>query len=240
MRSKDFKKNALAALKGNWIIAVIAGFIAMTLGGVEGFSTGFSFNIEIPLTPDMENSVEQVSKLVTEYSIPDEFWTAYFIALGISLLISLALFIIGSAVGVGYARFNLDMVDGERPKLRTLFSYFNRTGTAVCARLLVFIRIFFGFIFFIIPGVVAMYQYALVNQVIADNPGITARDALRESKRLMKGNKWRYFCLNLGFVGWSFLAALTFGIGYYVLVPYMYAAYAEFYRHAKLKAAFYL
>jgi hypothetical protein len=58
MRSKDYRQSALASLKGNWFIAVIAGAIAMLLGGVEGFSANFSFNIQLPTSPDMENGVE--------------------------------------------------------------------------------------------------------------------------------------------------------------------------------------
>lgn len=238
MPIKDFKKQALSSLRGNWIISVIACFLAVLLGGVEGFSTSFSVNVNIPLLPDMENDVEQASSFAE--SIPDEFWTVYFIVLGVAFLISIVFFIIGSAISVGYARFHLDMAKGDKPKLRTLFSHFGQTGTAVAARILVFIRIFIGTIFFIVPGIIAAYQYVLVMQVIADNPGISAREALRESKRLMKGNKWKYFCLNFSFIGWSFLAALTGGIGYYLLIPYMQASFAEFYLYAKRKAMFFI
>ena len=237
MRSKDYRQSALASLKGNWFIAVIAGAIAMLLGGVEGFSASFSFNIQLPTSPDMENGVEQVSRLAAE--MPEELIAILLISYVISMIIAIAIFIIGCAVAVGYARFNLDMVSGAKPKIRTLFAHFDQLGTALCARLLVFVRIFFGLIFFIVPGIIAMYQYAMVNQVIADNPGITAREALRESKRLMKGNKWKYFCLSLSFLGWSILSALTGGIGYYLLVPYMQATFAEFYRSIKIRANFY-
>ena len=237
MPIKEYKKKALSALKGNWIISVIACFIAMVLGGIEGYSVNFTINVNVPLIPDVENGVEQTAKFLD--TDPNTLLTVLLISSAISLVLSIVLFIVGSAVGVGYARFHLDMAEGEKPRLRTLFSHFDQTGTAVCARLLVFLRVSIGTIFFIVPGVIARFKYALVNQVIADNPGITAREALRESKRLMKGNKWKYFCLSLSFIGWSILALFTGGIGYYVLVPYMQATLAEFYRHAKLKAAFF-
>ena len=238
MRSRDFKHQALQNLKGNWIISVIACVIALLLGGVEGFSFSYSFNVNLPWDAGMQNGTEQISLLSME--IPDQVWTAYFTYLGLSFLLSILLFIVGSGIMVGYARFNLDMAEGVRPKIRTLFSHFRQMGTMICARLLVFLRVCIGFMFFIIPGIIAMYQYALVPFVIADNPGITAREALRESKRLMKGNKWKYFCLTLGFLGWSILAAFTGGLGYYVLIPYMQASYAGFYRYAKVKAKFYV
>ena len=237
MRSKDYRQSALASLKGNWIVAVIAGAIAMFLGGIEGFGVSYSFNIYLPTTPEMENGVEQAAKLVTE--IPEEYIITLLISYAISLVFAAFMFVIGCGINIGYSRFNLDLASGNKPKIRTLFAHFGQLGVAVRARILVFLHVFVGFIFFIVPGVIALYQYSLVSQVIADNPGINAREALRESKRLMKGNKWRFFCLGVSFVGWSILSAFTFGIGYYLLVPYMQAAYAEFYLYAKRRAAFY-
>ena len=49
------------------------------------------------------------------------------------------------------------------------------------------------------------------------------------SKELMAGHKWRLFCLNLSFIGWGILSALTCGIGDLWLNPYIYAAKAAFY-----------
>jgi uncharacterized membrane protein len=66
---------------------------------------------------------------------------------------------------------------------------------------------------------------------MAENPDMSANEAIRESKRLMKGNKWRFFCLQLSFIGWELLAIFfTAGIGLLWVVPYQQAAYAAFYR----------
>jgi uncharacterized membrane protein len=54
-------------------------------------------------------------------------------------------------------------------------------------------------------------------------------DAIRESARMMRGNKWRLFCLELSFIGWGFLCLFTCGIGYLWLNPYMYQAEAALY-----------
>ena len=45
----------------------------------------------------------------------------------------------------------------------------------------------------------------------------------------MSNNKWRLFCLQLSFIGWYILAALTAGIGGIFLAPYTKAAYTAFY-----------
>ena len=52
---------------------------------------------------------------------------------------------------------------------------------------------------------------------------------MRESKRLMRGNKWRLFCLQLSFLGWLLLGCLTLGIGLLWVYPYQSAAEAAFY-----------
>ena len=104
-----------------------------------------------------------------------------------------------------------------------------------------------------IPGIIAAYSYALTPYIMAEHPELRARDALRESKIMMKGNKWRLFCLELSFIGWillvflSFtalmlvsyfsgnLAALSIGmilflVGLLILNPYIEASRAAFYR----------
>jgi len=63
---------------------------------------------------------------------------------------------------------------------------------------------------------------------------MTANEAIKASKELMDGNRWRLFCLEISFIGWSLLAALfTCGIGYFWLVPYMETSFAAFYREIK-------
>ena len=64
-----------------------------------------------------------------------------------------------------------------------------------------------------------------------ENPYMSANEAITASRKLMDGHKGELFILGLSFFGWNFLCALTFGIGYLFLNPYMNAAYAAFYRN---------
>ena len=66
--------------------------------------------------------------------------------------------------------------------------------------------------------------------ILAENPELTAGDALKKSKAMMRGNRWRLFCLSLSFIGWDMLCVLTLGVGSVWLVPYKQAALAAFYR----------
>lgn len=80
-----------------------------------------------------------------------------------------------------------------------------------------------------ILAIMAAYRYTLAPYLMAENPEIGVRESVRQSKALMKGHKWRYFCLNLSFIGWSILAGLAWGIGHLALNPYKCAAHAAFY-----------
>ena len=46
---------------------------------------------------------------------------------------------------------------------------------------------------------------------------------------MMRGHKWRLFCLQISFIGWAILAGLTCGIGVLWLTPYTEASTAIFY-----------
>lgn len=70
----------------------------------------------------------------------------------------------------------------------------------------------------------------MTSYILAENPEMSAGEAIDRSEELMKGNKWRLFCLQFSFIGWSILCAFTLGIGTLWLTPYMEAASAAFYR----------
>ncbi len=81
-----------------------------------------------------------------------------------------------------------------------------------------------------IPGIIKGYAYAMTPFIMAENPQMTAREAIKRSQELMDGHKWELFCLGFSFIGWNLLTVLTLGIGTFFLNPYMNAAYAAFYR----------
>lgn len=86
-------------------------------------------------------------------------------------------------------------------------------------------------------AMVVEYQLYFATMILAEYPEMRAIDALRNSKSLMKGNKWRLFSLHLSFIGWILLATLTCGVGMIFLSPYMYAADAAFYDDLTNRAA---
>ena len=212
MKIRDFRREAREALSGNWFVAVVAGVIMTLLSNV-----GVSI--------DMEAEGEFSSILDANLTLADSFplVAAVFVVVMLSLLLS-------SLVTVGYAQFNIDLIDGEKPRIITLFTKWRQIGKAIVASFLVFLRVLFGLILFIIPGVIAAYSHAMVYHILAENPDMSVSEAMAESRRIMRGNKFRLFCLQLSFFGWYLLVAITFGIAALWVIPYQQAAVAAFYR----------
>lgn len=217
MNSSDFKREALWCLNGNWGVAVGTGFVATLLGAGTAFMGGGSGDSSLGET----ENISAVAALII------------LIVLLVTFLLSIAQVIIGGAITLGYVKFNLDLINGNRPQFGDLFSQFDRFGQAFLMQLLRSIFITLWTLLFIIPGIIAMYRYAMAPYILYENPHMTALEAISESKELMNGNKWRLFCLNFSFIGWVILSILTLGIGLLWLVPYQEAAYASFYQEIK-------
>lgn len=66
--------------------------------------------------------------------------------------------------------------------------------------------------------------------VYFDNPDYSAIACMKESVRLMKGNKLRLFGLGLSLIGMYLLGILSLGVGLMWLMPYMSTATVNFYR----------
>ncbi len=96
-----------------------------------------------------------------------------------------------------------------------------------------FLRDLFTFLWcllFYIPGVIKAYEYMMIPYLMAEHPEMSADEAFETSKRMMNGNKWAAFVLDLSFIGWRILNALTFGIlGVFFVNPYRYQTGAELY-----------
>ena len=140
------------------------------------------------------------------------------------------LFVIGGGIQLGLIRYNLDLLTRENPPaFLTLFSRMFIFGRALGLRLMTGILTGLWSLLFVIPGIVAAYRYALAPYLMAEHPEMGVMEAISQSKALMRGNKWRLFCLQLSFIGWGILSTLTMGIGNLWLAPYRNAAETAFY-----------
>lgn len=230
----DFRSIARNALSGRWAIAVITGLIATLLGAVASNGPEIKLNInDSGANLGLEFAGQQIyttsggwNEALTGFIIG----SATFIILA-ALIMAVVYFVLGGVVGVGYARFNLDLVDRQKePEIGALFGYFTYWKTTAAAKFLQGLYVFLWSLLFVIPGIVAGYSYAMTGYILAEHPELTASEAIEQSKQMMSGNRFRLFCLQFSFIGWDLLCALTVGIGNLWLRPYKQAAEAAFYR----------
>ena len=73
--------------------------------------------------------------------------------------------------------------------------------------------------------------------VMAENPSVRPLDAIRRSKQMMVGQKWKLACLQGRFIGWALLGLLTCGIGLLWIYPYYMMSTAAFYEDLKRRPA---
>jgi len=256
--ASDYRADARAALRGRWPIAILTGFLASLLGGSIGAGGGGGGG-----SSASASSGDTLADYLTQSVSRETLYTISALASVLLIIIvgyCLVLLAVGGAAALGYARFNLNLIDGGEAKVGDLVSQFHRLGAGFLMRLLTGIYTFLWSMLFVIPGIIKMYSYAMTPYILYEHPEMSANEAITESRRIMDGNKWRLFCLELSFIGWDLLCALPMIIsaasagvmigmgaspaaaivllllclplsaGYLILNPYREAAYAAFYR----------
>lgn len=230
----DFRKEAREALRGKWKMAILAAVLATLLGATgNGFTIDFErtshsadFGLNFAGTRIFSKGVATADNAYIESFVTG---TVTYLVI-IAVVLAVAQIIIGCVVVVGYAKYNMDLVDGEEGKTGTLFDYFPQWKTMVAASFLQALYVLLWTLLLVIPGIIAALRYSMTNYILAENPEMKAGEAIDASKELMDGNKWRLFCLGFSFIGWEILAACVPVIGVLVLLPYTSAANAAFYR----------
>lgn len=96
--------------------------------------------------------------------------------------------------------------------------------------------IFLWSLLLVIPGIIKFYAYRMVQYIMADNPEMDANEAITLSRKMMDGEKWNAFVLDLSFIGWYLLGALACGIGVLFVNPYYQSTYAQLYLALRDKA----
>lgn len=111
-----------------------------------------------------------------------------------------------------------------------LYNPMGVSDIAVMGGLLAFVGLtFLGMVISLCINLPVSYMYSMAHIIMADYSGVGAIEAMRLSRQMMKGNKFRLWCLDLSFIGWYLLGACACGLGAYVVTPYQYVARAAFY-----------
>lgn len=212
----ELKSKAKPAFKANyWLSVVAALIIAFFTGG--GASSGRN-------AADSTDGLENINPLLILSVVGA--------ILAVALVFYIIKIIVGNALIVGAKKvFVLNETDGSS-EFGTIISVF-KSGELVNVAVVMFLRnLIIGLMtcLLIIPGVVFAYRYKMIPYILAEDPSIKWSDAKQQSIDMMNGNKWNAFVLDLSFIGWYLLSALTFGIlAIFYVSPYVAQTEAELY-----------
>ena len=221
--ASDFRTMARENLRGKWKTAILLTIAASFLGAMTSATTLIEFKFE--------------SETGFVCTVLDEFSFTILQVGGLSIILAVVVLIwgivrlvIGGAMTLGYNQFYQNLVRRQEAKVGTLFVHRDKLWHGFCLNFWNILYVFLWTLCFIIPGIMAGYSYAMAPYIANDHPEMTAREAIAASKEMMKGHRWRLFCLEISFIGWALLAALTLGIGSFAVAPYIQTAEAFFYQ----------
>ncbi len=239
----ELKDRAKAAFKANYWRCVLVALILMIIGG--GISFRFSINRKNGETVVQE---QQIREALSSIGLNDPAYQQGFVqgyqwivnpqntrkltaVAGGMGMVSLALSIlVFNPFIVGGYRFFLQNRRGDGELKHLIAGFQDNWGNVILGMFLKNLFIALWSLLFVIPGIIKLYSYRMVPYLLKEHPELTGKQAITISRRMMNGHKWRTFVLDLSFIGWLFLSALTLGILHIFYVgPYMQATDAELY-----------
>lgn len=132
-------------------------------------------------------------------------------------------------LGYGINLNHINMSRQIKASIPTLFDGFKDYGRVWLTFFLTGLFEFLWSLLFVIPGIVKAIAYSFAPYIIAENPGISARDAIKRSKEITQGHKGELFVLYLSFIWWILLTSITCGIAGIYVFPYMNQTYVNAY-----------
>ena len=180
----------------------------------------------------ISNSEAEIQNLVKAVSQDDSNITTakavLVIISGFALLIRI-LFI--NPIAVGEKRVFLESINYKKTKFSTIVYPFRRNRYKNVVEAMLTARIYqFLWNITVIGGFIKHYSYSMVQYIIAENPNILPKDAIKMSREMMNGNKWQAFLMDLTFFGWEVLNLFTLGLVGLYYSPYYMATFTNLYK----------
>ncbi|MDR3051781.1 MAG: DUF975 family protein [Oscillospiraceae bacterium] len=143
--------------------------------------------------------------------------------------------ILAPALLISMIMIFLGLIKDQKPQFGDIFKGCYLFGKALWLFIITEFFIWLWSLLLIIPGIIKSLAYSMAPYILAQNPDLTARGALSESKRMMEGHKGDLFVLYLSFIPWFLLTCVTFGLAAIYVGPYVAATMANFYTEIKDK-----
>ena len=209
------------------------------------------YGIDPSALDDPDMSVEELMESVGMPSEPYE-ETVISPVMTIALLLIIgAIILVALAVAIAIDAFLINpfLIGGYRFSVRNLntpamvseagYGFDNNYREIVKTMLLRDIFIALWTLLLIIPGIVKSYSYRMVPYILIDHPELSPTETITLSRKMMDGQKFDAFVLDLSFIGWIILSVLTLGlVGVFWYSPYKYNTNAALYLVLKKNVEF--
>lgn len=214
------------AFKKNYVSAVVVALLMGIFGTVSGESSARRVSENSDIYSGNLFNMGMITGLLAG------------IATVVILIVLVAKVFVGNLLKMGGYRFFI-LNQTAQPGIGTLLDGF-RSGHYVNIVLTMFLRDLFTALWsllLVVPGIVKHYEYLMVPYIIAENPAMDYKEAFQISKQMMDGEKMEAFIMDLSFLGWYLLSAVTCGLlAIFYVNPYVQASFAEMYTFNKQKA----
>lgn len=214
------------AFKKNYVSAVVVALLMGIFGTVSGESSARRVSENSDIYSGNLFNVGMITGLLAG------------IATVVILIVLVAKVFVGNLLKMGGYRFFI-LNQTAQPGIGTLLDGF-RSGHYVNIVLTMFLRDLFTTLWsllLVVPGIVKHYEYLMVPYIIAENQAMDYKEAFQISKQMMDGEKMEAFIMDLSFLGWYLLSAVTCGLlAIFYVNPYVQASFAEMYTFNKQKA----
>ena len=222
----ELKMRGNMAFKKNYVSAVVVALLMGIFGTVSGESSARRVSENSDIYSGILFNVGMITGLLAG------------IATVVILIVLVAKVFVGNLLKMGGYRFFI-LNQTAQPGIGTLLDGF-RSGHYVNIVLTMFLRDLFTALWsllLVVPGIVKHYEYLMVPYIIAENPAMDYKEAFQISKQMMDGEKMEAFIMDLSFLGWYLLSAVTCGLlAIFYVNPYVQASFAEMYTFNKQKA----
>ena len=222
----ELKMRGNMAFKKNYVSAVVVALLMGIFGTVSGESSARRVSENSDIYSGNLFNVGMITGLLAG------------IATVVILIVLVAKVFVGNLLKMGGYRFFI-LNQTAQPGIGTLLDGF-RSGHYVNIVLTMFLRDLFTALWsllLVVPGIVKHYEYLMVPYIIAENPAMDYKEAFQISKQMMDGEKMEAFIMDLSFLGWYLMSAVTCGLlAIFYVNPYVQASFAEMYTFNKQKA----
>ncbi|MEW9077084.1 DUF975 family protein [Terrisporobacter glycolicus] len=249
-KSSQLKERAKITFKRCYWKAVLVSFIAFVLAGGMGqvansaneiredYNSAYNENYTEEYedaSVDIKGGATSIFENIFADGLVLLFVNIFIVAIILSLLIKL---LVAYPITVGKNNYFMGIRHKEKPVKSILFLYKSgKLKSSIFTMFMMDLFIYLWSLLFLIPGIVKSYEYKMIPYILSENPNISRKRAFEISKNMMYGNKGGALLLDISFIGWYLLSALTLGLlSIFYVNPYVESTYAELYAFLREEA----